>query len=151
MRFQPIKKGVLSRFFRGHKVTSQQEIDVQPSNIKQEEKLTVRINTHTVLSQIISDEKTVVRLIKHDILTNVILKKTNRRNLVLDIDSELELNRIIYELLLLDKAKNKDEAIKYYDKMIEDSCTLLLRYPTMSMEKLALSCYYEVTQLRKWR
>ncbi|MBI3239088.1 MAG: hypothetical protein HYZ43_09655 [Flavobacteriia bacterium] len=141
----------MGRFFGGHKTKPQQEIALQPLNIKQEEILTGRINTNTVLSQIISDEKTIVRLIKQDLLTNVILKKTNRRNLAFDIDSELELNRIIYDLLLLDKAKNKDEAIKYYDKMIEDSCTLLLRYPTMSMEKLALSCYYEVTQLRKWR
>lgn len=148
MRFQPIKKGVFSRFFGGHKVTSQKENDLQPSNIKQEEKLTDKANT--VLSQIISDEITIVRLIKHDILTNVILKKTNLSNLALDIDSELELNRIIYDLLLLNKAKNKDEVIKYYDKMVEDSCTLLLRFPTMSMEKLALSCYYEVRQLRKW-
>lgn len=148
MRFQPIKKGVFSRFLGGRKVTAQQENDVQPSNIKKEEKLPDRANT--VLSQIISDEITIVRLIKHDILTNVILKKTNLSNLALDIDSELELNRIIYDLLLLNKAKNKDEVIKYYDKMVEDSCTLLLRFPTMSLEKLALSCYYEVRQLRKW-
>lgn len=148
MRFQPIKQWGISRFFGGHKVMSQQENDVQPSNIKQEEKLTDKANT--VLSQLISNEALIVRLIKQDIVTSVILKNSNLTNTRFDIVNKLELNWIIYDLLLLDKAKNKDEIIEFYDKIVEDSGTLLIEFPTASLEELALNCYFEVKQIRQW-
>lgn len=148
MRFQPIKKGVLGRLFGGRKAKPQQEIALQPLNMKQGEILTDR--TNTVLSQIISDETTIVRLIKQDIVTNIILKKSNLSNLAFDIESKVELNKIIYDLLLLDKVKNKDETIEFYDKMVEDISIMFLEFPKMSLEDLALNCYYEVRQRRQW-
>ncbi|ASS47634.1 MAG: hypothetical protein A3D31_17570 [Candidatus Fluviicola riflensis] len=146
MHFQLIKFDWFFRLF-GKKKPCLQQGNIQHSEIVKQEVIP-EDQTKTVLSRIINDEAMIVRLIKQDIVTNIILRNSN--NQLDDIGSKIELNSIIYDLLLLDKSKNKDEIIEFYDKMVEDSSTMFLEFPTMSLEELALNCYIEVIQLRKW-
>jgi hypothetical protein len=148
MRFQLKNRCVLDRLFKRSKGKLQEGSNLQSLNTKPEVLPVVR--TNTVLSRIISDEAIIVRLIKQDILTSIILRNSNRSNLTFDLDNKFELNNIIYDLLLLDKAKNKDEIIEFYDKMVEDSSKMLLEFPKMSLEELALNCYLEVRRIRMW-
>jgi hypothetical protein len=146
MQFQLINFDWFFRLF-GKRKPNLQQGTIQHSEIAKQEAIPVD-QTKSVLSQLISNEALIVRLIKQDIVTSIILRNSNLINTNFDIVNKLELNWIIYDLLLLDKAKNKDEIIELYDKIVEDSSTLLLEFPTASLEELALDCYFKVKQFR---
>ena len=148
MQFRLIKFDWFFRLFGKEKTNLQEGKTPHSVTVKQE--TIPEDQTKTVLSQIISNEAMIVRLIKQDIVINIILRNSNLSNLAFDIESKVELNKIIYDLLLLDKVKNKDETIEFYDKMVEDICIMFLDFPKMSLEDLALNCYAEVRELRKW-
>lgn len=115
-----------------------------------EKELTTDAHSGSVLARLLRDEAIIVRLIKQDILTSVLMQKAGLPDLKIVGENELELNRIIYDLLLIDRYSNKEETIDIYEKIVEDSSKMLREFPTMSVDEMAFNCYMEVKKVRQW-
>jgi hypothetical protein len=104
----------------------------------------------SVLAQLLRDEDFIVRLIREDILISTILKKEDRYEPENSLLNKLELNLIIYDLLLLESILNKEETIDLYNKLIEDHTKMLSDFPNLSVYDMAVNCFLELKKVRKW-
>jgi hypothetical protein len=115
-----------------------------------ENELTKDAHSGSVLARLLRDEGIIILLIKQDILTSVLIQKAGLPDLKIVGENELELNRVIYDLLLLDRCSNKEETIDIYEKIVEDCSKMLSEFPSMSVDEMAINCYLEVKKVRRW-